>query len=240
MLLKYSIWKLGHHYKLFVRRLRIKSLMWLGYRSNCWLTHDGSLQTRRMVNLDPRCSYNRPVPYISLTTVRQTSILAGIFAPPIITNNNCRNIHKDKLVGCEDGHFHAASGSIYYACSDSVVKRRAFWPPVSNFKNDVIHYGYISILNLKSETLTKLRFPTPDFEFNSHGIGIMTDPLNSNTIWIAAVNHKQSGSVVERFVHNLGSGVLEHVGTFGGELLHSPNDVMPVGKVVHNEPKAIF
>lgn len=61
---------------------------------------------------------------------------------------------------------------------------------------------------------------------------ILEDPNDKNIVWIAAVNHKQSGSVIERFEYNIQLQKLTHLKTISDqELLPNPNDVAPVGKV---------
>lgn len=62
----------------------------------------------------------------------------------------------------------------------------------------------------------------------AHGIGIIQDPNDESTVLIAAVNHKRTGSVIERFTHKIGSKVAVHVETIKNDLLTNPNDVVPI------------
>jgi hypothetical protein len=56
-------------------------------------------------------------------------------------------------------------------------------------------------------------------------MGILEDPNDPTTIWIAAINHRTTGSVVERFKHKIGTKVAVHTETISGSLLHNPNGI---------------
>jgi hypothetical protein len=93
------------------------------------------------------------------------------------------------------------SGTIYYACPT----------------------GFVAVEN---DNITHLKFK-PGFEFKPSGLGLVT--VGSNLL-IAAVNLKQSGPTIERFV--LANGLLEHTGSFSDPaLLPFPIDVVPTGPV---------
>ncbi|MFC1824597.1 strictosidine synthase family protein [Thermodesulfobacteriota bacterium] len=78
----------------------------------------------------------------------------------------------------------------------------------------------------------KLRNLTEDFkmEFNPHGIGLWTRQDGRLSLFV--VNHSRTGHSVEIFDYR--GKKLEHRNRIQGDLMHSPNDVIPVG------PKAFY
>ena len=66
-----------------------------------------------------------------------------------------------------------------------------------------------------------------DFEFSSHGISLLQDP-NSDTVWLAAINHLNDGSVIERFDHVPGQ-PLKHIKTIRDPLIVHPNNLLLTG-----------
>jgi arylesterase / paraoxonase len=164
----------------------------------------------------------------------------GVSLPVAIHNSStCRPLAVD-LEGCENGQLHESSGLIFYAvtymvtqCAEATEKRRKDWAATKKYDDSIAHYGHLAVIDSKTDVLTKLVFPVPVFEFSSHGMGIVENPQDKNEIWIAAVNHKKNDSVIERFEYTIGSGAsgLKHTKTiYNQELLHSPNDVAPVGR----------
>jgi arylesterase / paraoxonase len=68
---------------------------------------------------------------------------------------------------------------------------------------------------------------TQDFsrEFHPHGIGLFTGPEGGSRLFV--VNHTQKGQFVEIFDYEAGR--LIHRESISSPLMHSPNDVIPVG-----------
>jgi arylesterase/paraoxonase len=169
---------------------------------------------------------------VGVPLLREAAEWTGVLLGTVTLNNACSSIGHGVVEGCEDASLHRSSGNIFFACAESLRKRRAFWPPILRNNNSIAHYGHIFILHTETNVFTKLKFHKQNFEFSSHGLGIMENPNDKNIIWIAAVNHKMSGSVIERFEYTLGSDSLVHLKTISDQnLLRNPNDVLPVGKV---------
>jgi arylesterase/paraoxonase len=68
---------------------------------------------------------------------------------------------------------------------------------------------------------------TPDlnFDFHPHGLGVHSTP--SGQVLLFVVNHRTDGHYVEKF--SLEADRLEHLESYQDPLMHSPNDVFPVG-----------
>lgn len=68
-------------------------------------------------------------------------------------------------------------------------------------------------------------------DFAPHGISALVDSKDKSTIYIAAVNHRRSGSVIELFTYTLGSKTLQYrKSVIDQDLLNAPNDVLLIGK----------
>ncbi|MBW1779666.1 MAG: strictosidine synthase family protein [Deltaproteobacteria bacterium] len=79
-------------------------------------------------------------------------------------------------------------------------------------------------LSAKDPTLVNL---TRDLalEFHPHGIGLLVGKGGVDSLFV--VNHRSDGHFVEIF--DIADGKLIHRTSVSGELMHSPNDVIPVG-----------
>ena len=62
-------------------------------------------------------------------------------------------------------------------------------------------------------------------DFIPHGMGLYISPQGERRLFV--INHRPDGEYVE--ILGLGPGGLEHLRSVSGELLNSPNDVLPVG-----------
>lgn len=159
------------------------------------------------------------------TTIAHLNLFGAV---EVIPNKTCKLVENPWLSGCEDGQLHTESSQIYFACS-SLPDRQKFFPPLEHFHDRKLkHRGVIAIMDLKTRNSHILEFET-EFEFNPHGLGLVTDPKNDKVVLLALVNHKQSGSVVERFKHVIGTSKLEHYETVQDQfLLNNPSDVVPI------------
>ncbi|OAJ38627.1 hypothetical protein BDV3_004104 [Batrachochytrium dendrobatidis] len=148
-----------------------------------------------------------------------------------INTATCRNVHDPLLVGCENGQLHPESGIIYYACAIHLDERDAWFPPTDHMNKSLASHGGIIAFDTKTETAVQLEFDSAAVEgFAPHGLGIYFDSTDPQAVYIHAVNHRHSGSVVEIFKHILGATTLEHIETaHNPEILYNPNDVHSVG-----------
>jgi hypothetical protein len=62
-------------------------------------------------------------------------------------------------------------------------------------------------------------------------LGIFEDEKNEpNKLYVFFINHRRTGSVVEIFEHTLNTKVLTHLNTVKHDLIHTPNNLVPVSK----------
>ncbi|KAI8898244.1 hypothetical protein BC833DRAFT_448859 [Globomyces pollinis-pini] len=163
-------------------------------------------------------------PHVS-TTIDYFGVLKEI---KHINDPTCQLISPE-LFGCEDAQVHE-SGLVFLACAKNLEERRAWWPPIDNFDTSVESHSALTVFNLTSNESFELELKGFKSEFSAHGLGILTNPSDPNQVLIAALNHKRSGSVVERFTYQLGSKHVDHVKTVkNSELLYHPNDVVVTG-----------
>ena len=99
--------------------------------------------------------------------------------------------------------------------------RRAHWSGEGQARQGAI-YGFD--LNAANPQLVNL---TEDFprQLNPHGIGWWMAPSGDLSLFV--VNHRDDGHFVEIFDYR--DGQLAHRQSVSGGLMHSPNDVLPVG-----------
>jgi hypothetical protein len=162
-------------------------------------------------------------------TVSQTIVNCGVFDQIEHFGKDCRMIKAPELEGCEGGQ--AVEGLVYYACT-SVKDRTQYFPGSAlSSPNPSKAKGWIAVFDPKTETASKLKYHLlnnyrfesfGDNEFNSHGMSLWQDP-NDKVLYVAAVNHKLSGSVIELFSHEIGSGSLKHFKTVRDKNINRPN-----------------
>lgn len=141
----------------------------------------------------------------------------------------CTQIHKGVLQGCEDFAVvnNGDSRILYTACSADVNDRVRFWPPMGHF--DEPEHGAtvrdkLFALDLDTDELTELRTPNFVSNYLSHGIDVVPSKAGENAIY--AINHLPKGSVVEKFVHKVGSKEAKHRATFRSKkFMWAPNDL---------------
>jgi hypothetical protein len=135
-------------------------------------------------------------------------------------------LEKQELTGCEKGQIHYESDTAFFACSINIEERIAWWPPLDNRDKSIFSKGGLTIMDLKTLETKRLNLTNFDVEFSPHGLGIKTDPKNPKIVLIAAVNHKRSGSVIERLGYKVGTLDAVHYETVQDPLLYNPNDVV--------------
>nr|CAG8595538.1 6544_t:CDS:2 [Entrophospora candida] len=153
--------------------------------------------------------------------------------PRAYSGDRCRKIEEKGLEACEDIVIHHESGYAFMACGNSELRRTHWYPPSGVFKNQSIQYReQVFVYKIDSELLLPLSFKNyPDNEdVVLHGLGIYQDPAHRNILYIFLINHKRSGSVIEIFNHRIGSQELQHLETIKNDLIHSPNNLLPVSK----------
>jgi arylesterase/paraoxonase len=121
------------------------------------------------------------------------------------------------VLSSEDITIHPQSGMAFISSCD----RRARWSDNNQVRQGAI-YGFD--LNSKIPNLVNL---TAGFagEFNPHGIGLWIGEGGTSSLFV--VNHCRDGHFVEIFDYK--GTKLVHRESVKGTLLHSPNDVIPVG-----------
>ena len=96
-----------------------------------------------------------------------------------------------------------------------------------NIGKDQARNGAIMAYDLNADTPELVNL-TKDFkeELFPHGLGLYTDPQGALSLFV--VNHRRSGDFVEIF--DYADGQLNHRRSVSHDLMHNPNDVIPVGR----------
>jgi len=130
-------------------------------------------------------------------------------------NAECKAI--SNVLSSEDITIDSKTGLAFISSAD----RRTQWSNSSHVQKGAI-YGLD--LNSRDPELVNL---TADFskEFNPHGIGLWIWENRNSSLFV--VNHRRDGHFVEIF--DLKDHRLIHRESIKGTLMHSPNDVIPVG-----------
>lgn len=120
------------------------------------------------------------------------------------------------VLSSEDITIHPQSGLAFISSDD----RRPWSQGVKGKQGAIIGY------DLKEKTRPPSNL-TQAFsqEFHPHGIGLFAGPDGSSRLFV--VNHTQKGHFVEIFDYEAGR--LIHRESISSPLMHSPNDVIPVG-----------
>jgi arylesterase/paraoxonase len=146
-----------------------------------------------------------------------------------LNNHDCVKLDHPLLNGCEDVHL--LDGKIILSCAVDLENRKKYWPPSNEFPNKVdIHaQGALVILDLNTKEPIALKLSNFDSFFQPHGLGVVKSE-NSSKIIIMVVNHRPDASVIEVFEHELNTFEANHVETVKNNLIHSPNDVLPISR----------
>ena len=121
------------------------------------------------------------------------------------------------VLSSEDITIHPRTGLAFISSAD----RRARWSDAAQPRQGAIYGLDLSSANSQLVNLT-VGF---DKEFNPHGIGLWM--AGDGTASLFVVNHRRDGHFVEIFDYR--GGKLVHQQSVSGALMHSPNDVLPVG-----------
>jgi arylesterase / paraoxonase len=126
----------------------------------------------------------------------------------------CRPI--SGVLSSEDITIHPRSGLVFISSDD----RRAWFQGVKGKQGAIMAYDLKKQINPPSNL-------TQGFsrEFHPHGIGLFAAPDGRSRLFV--VNHTQKGHFVEIFDYKAGR--LIHRESISSPLMHSPNDVIPVG-----------
>lgn len=154
------------------------------------------------------------------------------------TNKNtdrCTQIHPNVLQGCEDIHLYESGAARYLfaICSEDMEKRKLWFPGIAHRSDPGIHIvDKLFALNLDNDELTYISFQGFKTDFVSHGFDVIGEPNSPRSVALYAINHLPSGSVVEKFVHTLGTDTAKHVRTFDDQKhVFTPNDLHVVDVV---------
>ncbi|KAK3948730.1 hypothetical protein QBC32DRAFT_350866 [Pseudoneurospora amorphoporcata] len=150
-------------------------------------------------------------------------------------------------VHCEDLHYHGPSKTLFTACEDHPETRFQWFPPLTNFNDSSILKTYHGSLHvIDPETKKSQRLEVENFNgrpFITHGIEVLTDPEQPNTVYIYAVNHlpnpepviaihpppadvPKARSQIEVFHHVLGTSTARHLRSIWHPLIRTPNDLI--------------
>ena len=121
------------------------------------------------------------------------------------------------VLSSEDITIHPHSAMAFISSDD----RRAHWSANSRSRQGAIHGFDLASANPRLMNLTE-DFPR---ELNPHGIGWWMAQNGDLSLFV--VNHREDGHFVEIFDYQ--GGKLAHRQSVSGALMHSPNDVLPVG-----------
>jgi hypothetical protein len=119
------------------------------------------------------------------------------------------------------------------------MQRKRWFPPLGHLDKDIpgtIRDSFF-IYDIEHDSVTKLEVENlpPDADLVLHGIDIVQP--TSNELIIFSVNHRRTGSVIERFKHILGSKIMKHEKTFDGNksgYLFTPNSVTVVDHMTNS------
>ena len=117
----------------------------------------------------------------------------------------------------EDITIHPPTAMAFISSDD----RRAHWSGSSRSRQGAIYGFNLDSANPQLVNLTE-DFPR---QLNPHGIGSWIAPNGDLSLFV--VNHRKDGHFVEIFDYQ--GGKLAHRQSVSGALMHSPNDVLPVG-----------
>ncbi len=131
-----------------------------------------------------------------------------------IGGEDCRLI--TGVLSSEDITIHPQTGMAFISSDD----RRAFVQGKSPKNGAILGFDL-------SQSAPELMNLTPElpFVFRPHGIGLI---VISDTTFLFVVNHRPDASYVEIFAFD--GERLHHLESIHGEPMHSPNDVLPVGR----------
>jgi arylesterase/paraoxonase len=149
-----------------------------------------------------------------------------------INTQNCQIKYPEKFQACEDiKPLKMESKSfLVLACSHDVTARMKWYPPIThfdkNFTGNIRDHFFMYDINGDLATQLEIEDFPADADLVLHGFDFARD---GDKIIIYAVNHRRSGSVIERFSHQLGSNTLKYEKTFDGTaVVPHPNSVTVV------------
>ncbi|CAG8438996.1 8545_t:CDS:2 [Funneliformis caledonium] len=169
---------------------------------------------------------------VSYKSLYDSYILLGFSRAPVKSydGGKCRRI--EDVEACEDIHIHHRTGYAFMACGSEYERLHGYFPPIDIFNSSHHIRDTPQIYDINKDNFIPLvlkNYP-PEEDFISHGFGIYEDPENENKLYMFFINHKKTGSVVEKFEHILHTKELIHLETIEHELIKTPNDVVPVSK----------
>lgn len=121
------------------------------------------------------------------------------------------------VLSSEDITIHPPTAMAFISSDD----RRAHWSKKGQSRQGAIYGFNLDSANPQLVNLTE-DFPR---QLNPHGIGWWMAPNGDLSLFV--VNHREDGHFVEIFDYR--DGKLAHRQSVSGGLMHSPNDVLPVG-----------
>ncbi|GAO51014.1 hypothetical protein SAICODRAFT_7173 [Saitoella complicata NRRL Y-17804] len=142
------------------------------------------------------------------------------------------------LTGCEDMHLYESEDGetriMYLACSADLGKRTQWFPPGFHLNKTVVPEGPVRdnvfALDLNTNHLTRLDFHNfpADEDIVLHGFDFAQNSPHHLSFFF--INHRRTGSVIEKFAHSIGTGQLYHHETFNVSEhgTHVPNDVLAI------------
>ncbi|KAB5590758.1 Serum paraoxonase/arylesterase [Ceratobasidium theobromae] len=164
---------------------------------------------------------------------------AGIYRKVQPMNyENCQRI--SELKACEKIKI-LPSGMMYLACAGTIESRITWMPTLDALDSTAAHskstHDYLATYNIHTGKITKLdvRGMVDPRGLNLHGMDVVPDEKDPDTLWIYLVNHRPpldptyigANSVIEVFKTQLGMGHVDWVQTVEDHtVVVTPNDIV--------------
>ncbi|CAE6479863.1 unnamed protein product [Rhizoctonia solani] len=171
-------------------------------------------------------------------------LLLGGWGRIIEPLNTGKCIDIEALKACEKLVVHS-SGLVYLACASSPESRVDWMPSMFHLNSSALSertsMDYIATYDPRSHAMTRLEVVglTDPRGLNVHGLDVVTDEVDSDTLWMYLVNHRppldpladarQVGAdpTIEVFKTHLGANTIKWTRTFeDSRIIVSPNDVV--------------
>ncbi|KPI43594.1 uncharacterized protein AB675_7155 [Cyphellophora attinorum] len=159
-----------------------------------------------------------------------TNILKELAYKPSPWTYTMSELKSDEGQACEDVRLDQESGTAFLACGYPTT-RKAFYPAILNVdKTSAPTYReYFLKHHLDSNTTTQLNVIGWEGDLVLHGIDLVTNPINPQSLTLWAVNHDRRHESILKFAHILGSNDLVFEKEYVHALIKTPNAVAASG-----------
>ncbi|KAL4732166.1 hypothetical protein ACLX1H_001174 [Fusarium chlamydosporum] len=183
--------------------------------------------------------------------INRFTTVIGVFREPvntIVEDGNFVTIQDTML--CEDLHLHKSSGMLFTACEDSYEPRFSWFPGLGVLHDPLTGSkarGSIHVIDPVTFKGKRLEFEGFSEPFITHGIDVISDPQETGSVYIFAINHvpnpeylqhvldgkpyakfagNKAASQIEIFHHRVGSSTAKYVRSISHPLIETPNDIV--------------